>query len=269
MMQISSDEEQALLCALREAAARFPFRCSQVHSVVARTKFNMVAKVTIEVDGIEKDYVLKTSLQPEDSYVLQQVWAIESQAELEHTLAGFVLPMTLIWGHGLGGIPSYLRLQPYVQGKTLKEFTLWELIQADPRLLRELSALSRKIVARFLRTGAIVDTSGSYVDDKSWIRRKIRNIWLNFSFYNTTNVMVEDKTQRVLLVDTDAPKVFLGIRQARPFKQKAKILVMFAGVLISKAVFDMCMVVQYLGIRRRRTNDLTCQGHSTDLNRVD
>jgi hypothetical protein len=158
------DRDHALLLALREAAARFPFRCSQVHGIVAQTRYNVIAGISIEVNGVEKDYVLKTSLQPEHSYILQQVWAHESQRELERDLKGFVLPMALVWGHGIGGVPTYLRLQPYVEGRTLKEYTIRELVQADPELLRGLSSLSGRIVARFLRTGAIVDTSGSHVE---------------------------------------------------------------------------------------------------------
>jgi hypothetical protein len=247
-------EDQAILRALREAATRFPFCCSQVHSIVAQTRYNVVARICIELDGVEMDYVLKTSLHPENSYVLQQVWAKDSQRELEQDLAGFVLPAVMVWGHGLGGVPTYLRLQPYVRGRTLKEFTYRELLQADPKLLRDLGVLCRKIIIRFLRTGAIIDTSGSFVDDKSWIKQKIRNLWLNFFFYNTTNVIIEHGTNRVLLVDTDAPKNLLGIRHARGFKRKAKVVVMFMGVLLSKMVFDTCLMSQRLTVGSNRSD---------------
>lgn len=238
---MESEGTQALLLALQDAAARFPFRCLRLHNIVAQTKHNVVVRLSIGVSSGEKDYVLKTSLRPEESYPLQQVWANEAQNDLKKELAEFVLPMELIWGHGLGGIPTYLRLQPYVHGRTLREWSLRQLMHEDEKLLPQLSLLCSRILARFVRTGVILDISGSWFEGYSGIRRVCKNLWLNFSFYNTTNVMIEDKTNRVLVVDTDAPRAFLSLGYPN-LKMKAKILVMFLGVFLSKLVFDICIM---------------------------
>lgn len=239
-------EDETLLFAVKQAANRFPFACLEVYAIVAETGLNVIAHIGLDVTGVEQDYVVKTSLQPERSYVLHQVWASESQRELEKDLAPFVFPMTFVWGHGIGGAPAPISLQPYLKGRTLKDWTISELAQANPRLLQQLSHLCRKIILRFLRTGAIIDTSGSHVASTSWVKHRLKNIWWNFSFYNTTNVLIEDKTNRVFLVDTVAPKALLGLRQARGPKRKAKILVMFIGVVLSKLLFDTVRMVQLM-----------------------
>ena len=255
MKVTEASDDSVLLRALGDASSRFPFRCHEVKRIIARTRYNVIAQIIIGEAGNSQSYVLKTSLRPQDSYFLYPVWAKKTQSKCKQMLGEYLEPTLVVWGHGVGGVPTYMFVQPYVQGRELKEFALRELLQADQDLLRRLSALCGRIITLFLRTGILVDVSGSYVRERSWVKQKLKNIWLNFSFLRTTNIMVEDATNNVFIVDTDFPEPLSSIRKTESYRHKAKILVMLAGVVASRMTFDTLRVIRLLltalGVRLR------------------